>query len=137
MKWKTISLAAFVLSACSNASTTVHTMESPDGVVQLKVTKKDLGACCSNVLKASASVFGKEVEDLLEIKGSSDVRYQWTGSDTLSIVACDARQIAYRSSFSNADYSRRFVVSVENEAPQEANGSVICTSDRFQRMKAL
>ena len=112
-------------------------MQSPDGAVQLKVTKKDLGGCCSNMLRASATIFGKEVKDLLEISGSSEVRYQWTSSDALSVVACNARQIAYRSSFSNADYSRRFVVSVENEAPQEANGSIICTSDRFQRMKAL
>jgi hypothetical protein len=127
----------FALSACSNAPTTVQTMQSPDASVELKVIKKDLGACCSNVLEASASIFGEEVENLLEIQGSSDVRYQWTGSDALSVVACNARKIAYRSSFSNADYSRRFVVSVQNEAPQEANGSITCTSERFQRMKAL
>ena len=133
----TAAIAALALFGCSNAQEVVQTMQSPDGAVQLEVIKKDLGGCCSNILRASASIFGKEVKDLLEIRGSSEVRYQWTGSDALSVVACDARQIAYRSSFSNADYSRRFVVSVENEAPQEIGGTVVCTGDRFQRMKAL
>ena len=130
-------ILALILSGCGDAQNVAKSIRSPDGAVQLNVSKTDLGGCCSNVLRASGTIFGEEVKDVLEIKGSSEVRYQWTGSDVLSIVACDGRQIAYRSSFSNADYSRYFTLSVENEAPLRVGGTVVCTSDKFKGMSLL
>lgn len=130
-------LAVLPLTGCGDDSEVVSAIKSPDGDIALKVVKSDLGACCASRIGISGSVFGGQTEPLAEIKGSSDVRYEWRDRDTLSIVACNATETNFRSGLLNEDYTRRFILSVENERPGEDSDRVQCSSERFRRMLEL
>lgn len=130
-------LAALVVAGCGGTPEVVGSIKSPDGEVILTVSKSDPGACCTNRVLISGNVFGEGVEELAEIKGSSDVRYAWSNTDTLSVLACNAKMVSLRSGFQNSDFSRRFILSVENERPQEDRDRVLCSSGRFERMTPL
>jgi len=122
----------FVMAACADSPEPLQRVVSPDGDIILFVTKTDLGSCCSNRLAISAQVFGKDVENLAEIKGGSQIGYKWSDPDTLEIVACNANEASFRSGFTNDDYARRFIVAVQNERPSEDGNRVICNSSLFQ-----
>lgn len=133
----TICLIVAVVAACSKGSETVETIVSPSREVTLTVRKSDLGACCSNRLLISAKVFGTTVDDLADIRGSSDIRYEWSDPDTLSIIACNASEASYRSDFTNRDYTKRFIVSVRNVRPNEDGDRVVCSTPQFRRLTEL
>lgn len=131
-------LTALVLTGCGdNESAVTHTISSPDGTHVLDVSKSDLGACCASRVTISGSVFGGERQQLAAIEGSSDVRYAWTDDTTLSIMACNATQVTYHSGFQNEGFTDRFILSVENERPDEDGDRVLCGSARFGEMTPL
>lgn len=130
-------IVALALTGCSDEPEVTTVVASPDGAIVFNVLKSDLGACCASLVRITGTVFGDEPEQLAEIEGSSDIRYTWTDASTLSIVACNATEVTFRSSFQNEDYTRRFILSVENERPREDGDRVLCTSDRFSRMLPL
>lgn len=131
-----IPLAA-MLSSCGDAPDIERVIKSSSGQIALTVKKFDLGSCCTNRTLISGNVFGQHIEDLAEIDGSGDIRYEWTGPETLSIVACNSTAASFRSGFQNQSFTRRLVLSVENERPREDRDRVICSSDRFERMSPL
>jgi len=128
---------ALALAGCGKAPETITTLKSPKGDLILTVRKADLGACCDNTILISGKVFGHAVDEVATIDGSSGVGYTWKDSDTLSIIACNARNISFRSGFQNEDYSRRFILTVENERPSEDSDRVVCNGDRFEHMTPL
>ena len=130
-------LTASALTSCADERNTSSVIASPDGAFALNVLKSDLGACCSSSVRITGTVFSDEPEQLAEIEGSSDIRYAWTDASTLSIVVCNATEVTFRSGFQNQDYTRRFILSVENERPGEDGDRVLCTSDRFAGMLPL
>lgn len=131
------SLAALALTACGDEPDIVTSVSSPDGAVTLKVLKSDLGACCASRVRITGSVFGGQTEQIAEIQGTSDIRYAWADEYTLTIVACNAAEVTFRSGFQDQGYTRRFILSVENERPEEDGDRILCTSERFERMGAL
>ena len=130
-------MVALALTGCGDAAEVVGTINSPNGDIALTVKKSDLGACCTSRLFVSGTVFGNEAEGLAEIGGAGDVRYEWIDPVTLAIVACNATEASFRSGFQNADFTRRFILSVENERPVQDGDRVECSSDRFERMTPL
>lgn len=130
-------LAVLPLTGCGDDPDVVTTIKSPDGAIVLKVVKSDLGACCANRISVSGSIFAGQTESLAEIEGSSDVRYEWRDRDMLSIVACNATEVTFRSGLQNEDYTRRFILSIENERPGEDRDRVLCSSERVRRMHQL
>lgn len=130
-------LATLALMGCDDEPNVTTAVSSPDGAFALSVRKSDLGACCASRVRITGGVFGDKPEQLAEIEGSSDIRYTWTDANTLSIVACNATEVTFRSGFQNQDYTRRFILSVENERPEEDGDRVLCASDRFAQMVPL
>ena len=130
-------LAMLVLTGCDGEPNVPTAILSPDGDLTLSVQKSDLGACCANRVRIVGNVFDDKPQQLAEIEGASDVRYNWEDADTLSIVACNATKVTFRSGFQNNNFTRRFILSVENERPEEDDARVLCASERFAQMTPL
>lgn len=139
MQWMVapISLATCLLTACQLNSEASESLDSPNPELLVTYQKRDLGACCKSTIYIAGNVFGREVTDLAAIRGTLNVRYEWQDPLTLSILACNASKVEFRSSFTNQDYTQRFMLTIENERPSVDSASVRCESERFQSMKPL
>lgn len=121
-------LSIALLGGCGTSQSDYSQLNSPHPDVRLKFATSDLGACCSTKFFLAGEVFEEDISDLAVITGSMDIRYQWVAPLTLKIEACDARKIEHRSSFSNRDYTERFILIVQNVMPSDQGNGSDCKS---------